>query len=349
VNELAGSAFAAFNEFVDSSWRLQANTLQKLDDIRSGRTYAVARADLSVAEIHERLAASRTHALREFAAASDINELTAGAAELEFTEDESTYERLEEAGRRLVAATAGIDAGYCLGIVAETLPGRTPAWMAHGGAMYATELLARALFGAAGAELRDITADGSHVVVARLRANVELDATRLLTAIAGLRPLVTDTKRFTITDADGIVLVEVTAEALWAAQEGPEPMRDLALVACFYDALVARGESPEAVVLTLSATQLLATVLPAMQAIGTAPQDNSEYRRLAARISYINDFIRHKHVPAKAVRRLTERLARASAAASMASHGDLAAAARLRQQLHGLGTWAINHSRWPAI
>jgi hypothetical protein len=178
---------------------------------------------------------------------------------------------------------------------------------------------------------------------------VELDATRLLTAVAGLRAIVTETERFSVTDADGNVLVEVTAEALATAQEGPELMRDLALVACFYDALLARGETPDAAVLTLAATQLVVTILPAIQAIAEAPWDAAEYRRVAARLNYVNDFVRRERVPAKAVRRLGERLARATASASMASHGDVPAATRLLQQLSGLGNWAMSHSKWPPI
>lgn len=164
-----------------------------------------------------------------------------------------------------------------------------------------------------------------------------------------MRAIVTETERFSVTDPDGHVLVEVTAEALWAAEVGPEAMRDLALVACFYDALVARGEASEAAVLTLAATQLVATILPAIQAIGEAPWDAAEYRRLAARIKYVNDFVRRGRVPTRPVRRLGERLARASASASMAAHGDLPAATRLLEQLSGLGNWAMTHSRWPPI
>jgi hypothetical protein len=346
---LAASALEAFVELVEESWRLQARTLQKLDDLRSGRTSGDADAELSVEEVHERLVASRAPALREFAAALDTGVLVARPVEIACPEEDPAYERLEEASRRLLAAMAGVDAGYCLGIVAETLKIRTPGWMGRGEDGYATELLARTLFGAAGAELHEITPDGSHAVVAPLHAHAELDATRLLTAVAGLRAIVTETERFSVTDSDGHVLVEVTAEALWAAEVGPEAMRDLALVACFYDALVARGEASEAAVLTLAATQLVATILPAIQAIGEAPWDAAEYRRLAARIKYVNDFVRRGRVPTRPVRRLGERLARASASASMAAHGDLPAATRLLEQLSGLGNWAMTHSRWPPI
>jgi hypothetical protein len=349
ADELASSALEAFSNLVEVTWRLQARTLQKLNDVRSGRSAATTEVELSVEDIHERLAASRAPALREFAAGLDSGVLAAAPPKGDAAEEESAYERLEEASQRLLAAMAGVDAGYCLGIVGETLEVRTPAWMERGGAVYATELLARTLFGAAGAELREITADGSRAVVAPLRADAELDPTRLLTAIAGLRAIVTETEWFSITDVDGTVLVEVSADTLRAAQDEPEPMRDLALVACFYDGLVARGETPEAAVLTLAATQLVATILPAIQAIGDAPWDAAEYRRLAARINYVNDFLRGKRVPTKPVRRLGERLARASASASMASHGDLPAATRLLQQLSRLGNWAMSHSRWPPI
>lgn len=126
-------------------------------------------------------------------------------------------------------------------------------------------------------------------------------------------------------------------------------MRDLGVVACFYDALIARGDPPEMAVLTLAATQLVATIVPATQALAATPWDAAEYQRLATRINYVNGFVQSKHVHTKAVRRLLDRLARMSASASMASRGDLAAAARLLQQLTGLGSWAMSHSTWPPI
>jgi hypothetical protein len=349
ADELVAAAVEALGELVEVSWRLQARTLQKLDDIGTGRTPADDDQPLSAEEMHERFVTSRAPALREFAGALDAGALALVATETGRDDDGSAYERLEEASRRLVAGMAGVDAGYCLGIVGETLEVRTPAWLESGESVYATELLARMLFGAGGADLCEITPDGSHAIVAPLVAHMALDSTRLLTAVAGLRAVVAETERFSVTDVDGRVLVEVTADALRAAQEGPEPIRDLALVACFYDALVARGEAPDAAVLDLAATQLVVTILPALQAIGDAPWDPAEYRRLAARLSYVNDFVGRQHLHVKAVRRLGDRLARASASASMAAHGDLAAATRLLPQLSGLGAWAMSHSKWPPI
>jgi hypothetical protein len=100
---------------------------------------------------------------------------------------------------------------------------------------------------------------------------------------------------------------------------------------------------------SLAATQLIATLLPAIESIREAPWDLAEYRRLATRINYVNDFVRRAGVATKGVRRLGDRLARASGSASMAAHGDVLATGRLLQQLSGLGNWAVSHSRWPPI
>jgi hypothetical protein len=152
-----------------------------------------------------------------------------------------------------------------------------------------------------------------------------------------------------VKDVEGGVLVDVGSETLRHAQEAPEAMRDLAVVACFYEVLLERGEEPEEAVLALAATQLVVTILPSMRVIVDAPWDQGEYSRLEARLNYVHKFVRDTRVRAKGTRKIADRLARAAAAAAMAYRGDVAARARLFQQLSPLGNWSMSRSKWPPI
>jgi hypothetical protein len=168
-------------------------------------------------------------------------------------------DELETAAKRLLSALAGVEAGYCAGIVAETLQVRTPGWMHAADAQYAVELMARILLGGVGVELQEIGPDGSEIVVAPMRQDRQIDPARLMTAVAGLRILVPDTAQFVVTSQDNEVLISVDAAALRAAQEGAESTRDLAVTACFYTSRVARGDDRNQALLGIAATQLVLT------------------------------------------------------------------------------------------
>ena len=339
----ASCVIQAFDELVESSWRLQASALHALDNILCGRPVASSNPNAPISEIQARLEEARSSAPREFASLLGVEALAARPSGL--TDQE--FGGFEEAAMRLLAGMAGVDAGYCLGIVVETLKVRPPTWMTGGQVPYATELLARMLFGAAGAEVREIASDGRRIVVAPLRAEAQFDPLRLLTAIASLAPTLRGTERFSVYDTAGDLLIEASAAALRAAQEGPETTSDLALVACFYDALVARGEARDAAVSKLAATQLIVTVLPAIASIDDLGWTSHDYLRLATRLGYVNEFVNRHRLPTKTLRRLGERLSRAVASATVASQGDRTASARLRHQLPGLRDWAANNSDWP--
>jgi hypothetical protein len=348
VEDVAVAATDAFGDLLEVTWRLQAMTLWRLHGIRIGRTSSIAD-DPSNEDLRQELSASSTPALQVFADALDFESLAVDLAGLDSDPEHDPLEAVQEASNRLLSAMAGVDAGYCLGIVAETLDVSTPAWIDEAGGSHAIGFIGATLFGSVGARLQEFSDDGSRFVVAPIRDEAPLDSARLLTAVAGLPAILPAVERFSVLDPEGVVLIDVGAMTLTAAQDAPERLRDLAIVSCFYEAVLAQGETTDQAVLSLAATQLVATTLPAMRALIAVPWDKDEFSLVAERLGYVRMFVSDKKLPDRAVRRLERRLAQASAAAQMASHGDPAAASRLVKQLPRLASWAVSHSKWPPI
>jgi hypothetical protein len=308
-------------------------------------------AEHDIPALRDRLFVSEVPALRTLAGSLDPG-LCADPAGYSWDNEEEllvhlrleqtwTLAAFEENVDRIASSVAGADAGYCLGMVTDTLMTYTPSWLEGPAGGYAAEILARCVFGAAGAEVLMVSPDASSTTVAPLSG--DLDVIRLLSATAGLGAVFLDTERFEIVDGDGNTIIAISAVALRHAREAPENVNDLATIAAFRESLLARGATGEDVALRLAASHAVLIGALGLRGLAEGVDRARVHRTVVERAGYSATFARSNPIKNKVMRRYVERLGRARAASAAATRDDAGADHRAIEQLAALANWGRSH------
>jgi uncharacterized protein YbjQ (UPF0145 family) len=232
-------------EIAESAFRSYARAVLRLVRVLDGESPDECSPPM-LGSLVERLRASRSALARALGDAADPALRNAAAhAQYRWTPETEEVEDLET-GRRwsvddlterteaLGGAVIGVDAGYLCGVLVAGI--ETPVANPD---RHMRESFLAASFALAGYELTEVRDDGSTVVV---RPGDAADVPSLMGAIASQSALVTDADGFCVVDADSSkVLLEVSAEQMFAATRGREATRDLEVVRCFTDSSVSTG------------------------------------------------------------------------------------------------------------
>jgi hypothetical protein len=301
----------------------------------------------SGSEVGEAMAASSESASRN-AAAHEEYRWDAAAEELHDLRTGQVWslEVFEKTAFRLIGAVIGADAGYSCFVGSGQVELEVPDWLAAGETPHATGILARASFGAFGFQVLEVHDNGATVVIERPD---QLDKSRLMPPLGGMSAILGDVEAFRILGDDGTPLLDVAGEAMVEARDAAESVRDLASLAPLLSDGERSGHDPNEALMRVLTVQVAQVVLAAIQAVQASDAGLHTARLVGERLNFVIRFAQERSERGdREVRRLVDRLGRASAAAFATAQGVPGAADRLGPQLVSLMQWAQSRGiSWP--
>jgi hypothetical protein len=238
---------SSYLEIAESAFRSVAWAVLGLQDVIAGKEVGEEEPP-TLGSLKQRLAASDSKLAQKLGEAVDP-ELRNAAGHAEYRWDPEAAEvenlktgrrwsvdELEERAEALGDSVVGVDAGYQCGLVASGIELHAPVESTDPGIR---RLFIEASFSVAGYELADLSDDGA---TATVRALEKASLPPLMTAVAAQSALVPDADSYCVLDADsGAALLDVPAERMSAATQGPSATRDLEVVQCFTDSEIRIG------------------------------------------------------------------------------------------------------------
>lgn len=355
---VAKSVMDAYQEVAEAVFRTYGWLVRDLAALSAGESYQPESEPPTLGSLEQQLEASTSEIARKLAASSDSALRNAAGhaqyrwdSESEEIHDLRTGQRwaLTELDRRfdaMVGAVIGADAGYACFLASGELEAPIPEWLAAGEAPDANQLLAEAMFGAAGFKVVEVADRGATVII---ETPPEVDKPRLMTPVAGMSPIVGDVEALRVLRADGSALVDVAGEAMREALEAREDVKDLAVLGPLLSDAERAGHDPRDALMRVLAVQVAQIVLSAIEAVkapGAGPQTAFW---VAERLGYVIEFARARGSRGnRSMAKLMQRLGRTRTTAFSASRGDAGAAGQLAGQLRGLMQWAESQGvSWP--
>jgi hypothetical protein len=351
---LLREVMSAYLEIAESALRSYAWAVLGLEAVLEGKAVSE-EVPPTLGSLEQRLRASGSKLARILSEAADP-ELRNAAAHAQYrwdveaseVEDLQTGQRwsveeLEERTEALGDAVVGVDAGYLCGIAAAGLE----VGAQRGGVdPRIRTLLLEAAFAVAGYELVQLDSDGATATVC---AKPEASLPALMTAVASQSALVKEAEAYRVLDGDGVELINVSAERMWAATTGPEAIRDLEIVRCFTDSEIRTGAPASIAARESLAVQSKVVAVTTMRALAFEGATTPVVARIRRRAESVLEFlVAHPEIEGKAAQAARRRFERLVAATYPLQRGDSKALRQFLSAVQAAFAWADQQDvSWP--